>query len=132
MSRIVVAAAIVERAGCFLVTRRLEGTHLAGAWEFPGGKCEPGETHDACLEREMREELGVSVTIRGLFSLTTYAYEDRLVELFFYRCDLQGEPQPQLGQVMRWVRREELRELEFPPADETLVELLAGEEPSSH
>ena len=58
MNTIVVTAAVVERDGAFLVTRRLEGTHLAGAWEFPGGKCELGEPLEACLWREIREELG--------------------------------------------------------------------------
>ena len=63
MPRIVVAAAVIRKDDCFLLTRRLHGTHLAGYWEFPGGKCESGETHKACLERELAEELGVTARI---------------------------------------------------------------------
>ena len=62
-SAVVVIAAVIERDGHLLVARRLEGTHLAGLWEFPGGKCEPGEAHDACLARELTEELGVDSTL---------------------------------------------------------------------
>lgn len=124
--KVTVVAAVVERDGCFLVTQRVEGTHLAGMWEFPGGKCEPGESHDACLEREMLEELGVSVTIDSLFLRATHAYGNLTIVLFFYRCRLRGEPTPQLGQEMVWAPRAKLRELEFPPADARLIELLAG------
>jgi mutator protein MutT len=123
-SPVVVVAAVVERDGRILLTRRLEGTHLAGTWEFPGGKCDPGETHEACLAREMREELGVEIAVGELVLRTTFAYPDRTVELNFYRCALVGEPVPQLGQDMLWAGRERLRDLEFPPADTELVELL--------
>ena len=129
-STIVVAAAVVERDDCFLVTRRLEGTHLAGTWEFPGGKCEPGEDRDACLVREMDEELGVAATVGPLIFSTRHAYHDRVVELYFYSCAIEGEPLPQLGQQMQWVPRDMLTSLEFPPADEELIrKLSAGEEP---
>ena len=122
--RIVVTAAVVERSGTFLVTRRVRGVHLEGFWEFPGGKCEAGEPHAACLAREIREELGADVSVdREIFSIS-HAYHDRTVELHFFACDLQGEPTPMLGQEMRWVRREELPALEFPPADEELIRLL--------
>jgi 8-oxo-dGTP diphosphatase len=124
---IVVAAAVVERDGRFLLTRRLKGTHLAGTWEFPGGKCHPGETVVACLSREMREELAVQIAVDGLLLLTAHDYGDRVVEIHFFRCTLMEEPVPQLGQDMRWARREELKALEFPPADEALIELLAAE-----
>jgi mutator protein MutT len=125
-THLTVVAAVVEREGCFLVTQRLEGKHLAGLWEFPGGKCEPGESHDACLEREMLEELGVGVRIDSLFLLATHAYDELTVVLYFYLCQLRGEPRPQLGQEMMWVPRTKLRELEFPPADARLIDLLAG------
>ena len=125
-TKVTVVAAVVERDGCFLVTRRLEGTHLAGLWEFPGGKCEPGESHDACLAREMFEELGVGVAVDNLCLVETHAYGELTVVLFFYGCQLRGEPAPQLGQEMLWAPRAMLRELEFPPADAKLIELLAG------
>ena len=124
--RIVVAAAVVEREGAFLVTRRQEGVHLEGYWEFPGGKCEPGETHRDCLAREMREELAVDVTVGAEVLATVHAYPDRRVELHFLRCDLHGEPAPQQGQALRWVRRAELASLPFPPADEELIRALSA------
>src|SRR5262245_57547438 len=123
---VVVLAAIVEREGCFLLTRRLKGTHLADLWEFPGGKCEPGETHEACLARELIEELGVDATVGEESLVTEHAYPERTVRLHFRRCDLHGEPQPLLGQAMRWARRGELAAIEFPAADRELIDLLTS------
>ncbi len=121
---IVVAAAIIERDGQFLLTRRQSGVHLEGFWEFPGGKCEPGETIPVCLMRELREELGVDA-VAGLEVLTTrHGYEDREVELHFLECEVLGTPMPQLGQDMRWVPRAELTRLQFPPADAELIRIL--------
>ncbi len=124
MKTIVVAAAVIERAGRFLVTRRQPGTHLAGTWEFPGGKCEPGETVAACLERELHEELALAARVADTICTVTHDYPDRRVELHFLRCDPEGEPTPVLGQQMEWVPREKLGELEFPPADAELIRLL--------
>ena len=120
----VVTAAVIERDGRFLVTRRQRGVHLEGYWEFPGGKCDPGETLIACLARELREELAVDAAIGVEVFTTTHAYPGRTVELHFFRCDIQGEPEPQIGQEMRWVPRNELRRLAFPPADSKLIDLL--------
>ena len=124
MSAIVVTAAVIEDGGRFLVTRRLKGTHLEDYWEFPGGKCDPGETHGTCLARELREELDVEARVSEEVFTTTHAYPERVVELHFFRCELRGEPRPQQGQEMRWVRRGELQALEFPPADEELIRVL--------
>ena len=124
MNTTVVTAAVVERDGCFLVTRRPEGTHLGGYWEFPGGKCEPGETFAACLARELAEELGVAASVGEELLTTTHAYPDRSVELHFLRCSLRGTPVPQDGQEMRWVPRAELARLQFPPADDELIRIL--------
>ena len=121
-----VVAAVVERDGCYLVTRRQAGVHLAGLWEFPGGKVAAGETHQEALRREMQEELGTDVEVQDVVSTAAHAYDDRHVTLHFYKCDLSGTPRPLLGQEMRWVPREELRSLGFPPADEELIEILAG------
>ena len=126
MTTIVVLAAVIEREGRFLVTRRLDRTHLAGYWEFPGGKCEPGETHDGCLERELREELGVGARIGAEIITTTHAYPERVVRLHFRKCEIDAEPLPLLGQEMRWVSREEMRGLEFPDADRELIRVLVG------
>ena len=121
MTTIVVTAAVVERDDTFLVTRRQKGTHLEGYWEFPGGKCDAGESLAACLARELREELDVDARVGDEVFTTTHAYPERSVELHFFRCELYGEPRPQIGQEMRWVRRDELTTLEFPPADAELI-----------
>jgi 8-oxo-dGTP diphosphatase len=124
MNPIVVTAAVVEHDGRFLVTRRPQGVHLEGCWEFPGGKCDAGESLDRCLARELREELDVDVRVGGELCTITHAYADRTVEIHFFRCELQGEPRPQLGQELRWVLRDELGKLEFPPADAELIRLV--------
>ena len=121
---VVVAAAIVEREGRFLLTRRLTGTHLAGTWEFPGGKCEPGETLEGCLARELGEELAVTAVIGRPVLMTRHAYPERTVELHFFDVTVLGDPTPQLGQEIRWATREELRSLSFPDADRALIDLL--------
>ncbi len=124
MTTIVVTAAVIDRDGRFLVTRRQQGVHLEGYWEFPGGKCDAGESLDACLARELREELDVEAHVGEEVLVTTHPYADRSVELHFFRCDLKGEPRPLLGQEMRWATREELATLEFPPADDELIQRL--------
>ena len=121
---IIVTAAVIEREGRFLVTRRLEGTHLEGCWEFPGGKCEPGEALADCLIREIREELDVTVHVGPEIHRTIYAYPDRTVELRFFQSALEGEPRPMLGQQIQWASRADLHALDFPPADRELIELL--------
>lgn len=123
-STIIVVAAIVEQNGRFLVTRRLRGTHLAGLWEFPGGKCDPGESHEACLERELLEELGVRSRVGGEVLATTHAYPERTVRLHFRECAIEGSPQPLLGQEIRWIARADLATLEFPEADVELIRRL--------
>jgi 8-oxo-dGTP diphosphatase len=121
---IVVVAAVIEQNDSFLLTRRLEGTHLEGFWEFPGGKIANGESHAEALIREIREELDSDVEVGPLVFETKYEYADRSISLHFYRCALRGVPRPLLGQQMRWVSRDELRGLEFPPADADLIRLL--------
>ena len=123
--QIVVTAAVVQRGEAFLVTRRLRGTHLEGLWEFPGGKCEAGESHDACLRRELREELGCDAIVGAQLLEVAHPYPDRTIELHFFDCELIGEPQPLLGQEIRWVAGGELPSLEFPPADAELIQMLA-------
>ena len=124
---VVVTAAVVERDGCYLVTRRQKGVHLEGLWEFPGGKCEREESLADCLRRELVEELGAGAAIGDEVFTVTHHYPERSVELHFFACRLAGDPTPLLGQEMRWVRRGELRSLTFPPADRELVEILTQE-----
>jgi 8-oxo-dGTP diphosphatase len=124
--KIVVTAAVIEDHGRYFVTRRQQGVHLEGFWEFPGGKCEPGETLEGSLRRELKEELGVEVEIGKEIFTVTHDYPDRSVELHFLSCTLLNAPVALLGQEMRWVAREELQSLKFPPADDELIRVLTA------
>ena len=128
--RIDVTAAVIERDGAFLLTRRLDGTHLEGYWEFPGGKRHDGELLPECLAREMREELDAEIRVGDLIHATSHEYPERTVALHFYRCTLVTEPRPVLGQEMRWIPREALPGLPLPPADDELVRLLVRAVPT--
>jgi 8-oxo-dGTP diphosphatase len=121
MSRIVVVAAVIERDGAFLVARRLRGTHLAGYWEFPGGKVSQGESHEEALAREIQEELNTTISGMQKIFHTSHTYPERTVELHFFRGRLGGSPEPALGQELRWIAREAFATLEFPPADAELI-----------
>lgn len=125
MTPIVVVAAIIERDNAFLLTLRPAGTHLAGHWEFPGGKVHDHETHAEALRREVFEELDAVVVVGELAHAVTHRYPEKTVQLFFYRCELLGEPKPMLGQEMRWIDRTELETLPFPEADRELITLLS-------
>ncbi len=125
MTPVIVVAAIVERDGWFLLTERPDGTHLSGHWEFPGGKVDAHETHADALRREVFEELDAVVDVGALAHTVTHAYPEKTVQLFFYRCELRGEPKPMMGQQMRWVQRGELAQLPFPEADRELIKLLS-------
>jgi 8-oxo-dGTP diphosphatase len=124
VTRILVVAAVIEQEDRFLITRRQDGVHLAGLWEFPGGKVADGESHTAALRREIHEELDVEIVVRDLVLETSHDYPERVVTLFFYRCDLIGTPRPMIGQEMAWVTRTELPTLNFPPADDELIRRL--------
>jgi mutator protein MutT len=122
---VVVVAGVIERHGRLLVSRRLKGTHLADLWEFPGGKCHPDESHEACLARELAEELGVGAMIGDELLVTEHAYPERTVRLHFRHATITGEPRPLLGQELMWVTRRDLSRLEFPEADRDLIKLLS-------
>jgi 8-oxo-dGTP diphosphatase len=123
MKTVVVAAAVIERGGRLLLTRRLQGTHLEGYWEFPGGKCEAGESLETCLVRELREELAVDAMVGCRILKTSHEYPERRVELHFFNCELVGDPLPQMHQEMEWVPRDALASRKLPPADDELVAL---------
>jgi 8-oxo-dGTP diphosphatase len=120
----VVVAAVIERGGRILVSQRGPGVGQPGRWEFPGGKREAGESDEAALARELREELGIEVDI-GPRVWTARAGP---LELRFHRCGWLGGQRPRaLGsEQFRWVPREGLRALAFPPADAPLVAALAN------
>ena len=130
MKPIAVVAAVIERDDAFLLTLRPDGTHLSGHWEFPGGKVHHSETHVEALRREIFEELDAVAEVGELVHTVTHSYPEKTVELFFYRCDLQGEAKPMMGQEMRWVDRTELAALAFPEADRDLIAQLIGRTPS--
>jgi mutator protein MutT len=120
-----VAAALVFHEGKVLITQRYAGAHLGGLWEFPGGKREPNETFEACLQRELREELGIEVTVGRLVESLTHAYPEKTVHLKFYRCRWTAhEPQPLGCPAFKWVTADELKEYAFPAADARLLEKL--------
>ena len=126
MTPIAVVAAVIERDDAFLLTLRPEGTHLAGHWEFPGGKVHDSETHAEALRREIFEELDAVAIVGELVHTVTHAYPEKIVELFFYRCELDGDAKPMMGQEMRWIARTELSVLPFPEADRDLISQLIG------
>ena len=120
-----VSAALIFHQGKLLITRRHTGAHLGGLWEFPGGKREPDETFEQCLAREIREELGVAITIGGLFESITHAYPDKTVHLKFFVCRLlHGRPQALGCAAVNWVGKSELSDYEFPAADARLLQRL--------
>jgi mutator protein MutT len=117
-----VTAGLVFKDGEILITRRPEGSHLAGYWEFPGGKQEPGESLEACLEREIREELGMGVkAVKELFQIR-HDYETKSITLHLFQCSwLNGAPTPIGCDELRWVRPEDLADYRLPPPDLQLL-----------
>jgi mutator protein MutT len=121
-----VAAGLVERDGLILITQRKIGSHLAGLWEFPGGKREPAETWQDCLVRELHEELAITVTVGELRYETVHHYPEKSVRLRFYAAVLiSGEPRPVDCAAVAWVGPKDLPTYAFPEADRELVALLA-------
>ena len=123
-----VSAGLIFRSGQLLITQRHAGDHLGGLWEFPGGKRELGDTFEQCLKRELREELGIEVSVGELFERVTHSYGDKTVHLQFFLCQLSaGEPQPLDCAALKWVSREELPTHAFPAADAQLLSRLAAD-----
>jgi mutator protein MutT len=123
----VAAALIRDRAGRYLITQRQRGSHLAGLWEFPGGKLEAGESPEGALRRELSEELGAAFLVGKRVETVRWEYPDRTVVLHFYDCRVEsGAIEPCEGQAMLWVEPERLATYDFPPADRALVERLAA------
>ena len=117
-----VAAGLVFRHGRLLITQRPAGGHLAGLWEFPGGKREPAETFEACLLRELQEELGIEVAVREEIEAVRHVYPQKTVFLRFFLCEwLRCEPQALGCQNFAWIQRDELSRFDFPPADVRLL-----------
>jgi mutator protein MutT len=120
--KIDVVAAIIRKSGRILITQRLDNVHLAGLWEFPGGKVEPGESAEAALRREIREEIGIEIHIEGEFLAVEHDYPTKSVRLRFFNCSVAGgEAHPREVADLRWVEPRELGGFTFPPADAELI-----------
>ena len=126
---VVVAAAIIFQDGKFLLTRRKLNAHQGGLWEFPGGKREKGETLERCVQRELKEEVGVEVTHVTPLSVVRHQYPDKDVELHFFTCSIcQGLPVALECLEIAWVPLENLTSYAFPEADRpVLEEILYGD-----
>ncbi|MBM4127603.1 MAG: (deoxy)nucleoside triphosphate pyrophosphohydrolase [Nitrospira sp.] len=125
MNVIEVAAGLIWQDGRYLITRRKPGVHLAGLWEFPGGKREKDESLVECLQRELFEELGVRVDLPIPYRIVRHDYPEKTVELHFFRCAIEeGDPAPVECAEIRWVLPEELTQFTFPPADHVIIEAL--------
>jgi 8-oxo-dGTP diphosphatase len=123
----VIACALVDADNRVLISQRPQGKALAGLWEFPGGKLEPGERPEQCLIRELREELGIETRAECLSPLTfaSHAYERFHLLMPLYICRrFEGTARGMEGQAIRWVRVGQLREFAMPPADEPLIPVL--------
>jgi 8-oxo-dGTP diphosphatase len=121
---IVVSAGVVIEHGRVLLTQRKAGTHLAGAWEFPGGKVKPGEDPREALARELAEELGIETTVHEVLEVTFHRYSERAVLLIFYRAARRPHsPDPRALDTagFRWSTAAELDESAFPPADVAIL-----------
>jgi 8-oxo-dGTP diphosphatase len=122
---IAVVAAVIERDGRILITRRRAGAHLGGLWEFPGGKAEAGESLEEALIREIREELALDISVGVRIDRVDWEYPDKHVSIVFFSCTASGEPRPIEGQEMMWVAASDLGSYEFPPADAELIARLS-------
>src|SRR5215831_19046522 len=132
MPSIRVVAAIIEQNGKLLITQRPMDVHLAGLWEFPGGKVEPEETLEQALMRELHEELGVQIQVLGEYFQVEHAYPTKSVHLHFFDCAIvEGDPTPLHVANVRWVAREELGDFSFPEADRELILRLRTRPPRS-
>ena len=124
---LVSAVALINAQKHILVAKRPAGKNMAGLWEFPGGKLEPGELPDAALIREIQEEIGISITAESLNAVhfVAHTYADFNLILFFYTCfHWRGEAQPKEGQQLLWCTQELLESLDMPPADVPLLAVL--------
>jgi 8-oxo-dGTP diphosphatase len=125
---IVVAAVVRDADGRVLLTRRREGSHMGGLWEFPGGKMEDGESPAAALRRELEEELAVTARIGAPVSFAVHEEPGlRIILLFFAARLIDSRPTAAEGQEIAWVEPHRLREFPTPPADAALVDLLGRE-----
>lgn len=123
-----VTAAIIRKGSKILIARRAPNQHLAGYWEFPGGKIEEGETPQECLKRELEEELGIVVNVGTFFMENEHHYEDKIILLQAYECDhISGDILLNAHDQIEWVEPSEFVNFGFAPADIPFIKALNGE-----
>jgi 8-oxo-dGTP diphosphatase len=128
MKVVEVAVGLICHQGRYLIAKRKPGVHLAGFWEFPGGKREPGETLEECLQRELFEELSVRIDVPVPFQIIRHEYPEKTVELHFFRCAIEtGLVAPLDCAEIRWVYPSEMQDFQFPPADRPIIDALQQE-----
>ncbi|CNE69926.1 nucleoside triphosphate pyrophosphohydrolase [Yersinia nurmii] len=129
MKHLQIAVGIIRNAQReIFITQRAADSHMAGFWEFPGGKIEQGETSEMALYRELLEEVGIVAQNAVQITTLEHRFPDRIVTLSFYLVEhWQGEPFGREGQPVRWIKQEELRAEEFPTANLSIVELLVSQ-----
>ncbi|WP_054000906.1 (deoxy)nucleoside triphosphate pyrophosphohydrolase [Shimia sp. SK013] len=124
---LVSAVCLIDVDGRILLAQRPEGKSMAGLWEFPGGKVEPGETPEVALIRELDEELGINTWQSCLAPLTfaSHTYDDFHLLMPLFACrKWEGTPSAREGQVLKWARPEKLRDFDMPPADIPLIPMI--------
>ena len=120
-----IAAAIISYEGKYLISNRTEPQHLAGYWEFPGGKVEEGEDPESAVLRELCEETGIKATIQNLFQIVEHEYPERKVKIYFYQCEPTSTPLsfPE-NKHLKWIPADEFPFYEFAPATQPVIQAL--------
>jgi 8-oxo-dGTP diphosphatase len=125
---ILVTAAIIKKESKILIGKRAPNRHLAGYWEFPGGKIEIGETPQECLKREIKEELGIIIKVNDLFMENEHQYDQKMIHLKAFECEyLSGEIVLKDHDQIEWVEVSEFVNFVFAPADIPFINALNGE-----
>ena len=123
--RLVTTAGVAVENGRYFLAQRKPGGALSGRWEFPGGKQEQGETIEACIARELQEELAIEVTVGDELITVDHAYSHKKLRFVVHLCDwVSGDPQPLASQQVRWVRPERLTDFPFPAANARIIKAL--------
>jgi 8-oxo-dGTP diphosphatase len=123
----IVSCAVIEKHGRILIARRKSGDHMAGKWEFPGGKIEPGETSEQCLKRELLEELGVEIAVDEFICSSSWKYDHATIKLLAFKATLiSGELILHDHAEIRWVTSRELADYDFPEADVPIIRYLTA------
>lgn len=124
MKELTVAAAIIKNNdGKILICQRADNTSMGGFWEFPGGKLEPHETAEECIERECREELSVDISVKSIFAVTRYRYPDKLINFtFFNAVIINGDIKMNVHKNLKWENVCKLKGYEFCPADIAVID----------